>query len=90
MKPSALVFLRDDLAAQRMVVAWPLVTRRDAAEGDLLDEWAALAGVPRHVAPKVARVLRAHELVRDDGTIDTLAEQFIASQATSAIRGLRR
>lgn len=90
MKPAALVFLRDDLAAQRLVVAWPLVTKRDAEQAALLDEWAGLANVPRHMAVKLARVLVAHGLCKADGTVDALAEQFVASQATSRIRGLRK
>jgi hypothetical protein len=88
-RPAALVYLRDDLAAQRMVVAWPLLTR-DGKQAPSLNEWSKLASVPRHVVARIAPVLQAHEIVRADGTVDPLAEQFVTAQVQSTLRGARR
>jgi hypothetical protein len=89
-KPAALVYLRDNPAAQRLVVAWGLVAPRTGPARSLVARWAALADVPPHVAARLAPVLRAHQLVHDDGTVDPLAEQFIASQVMSSMKGVRR
>ena len=40
-------------------------------------EWAALADVPRHRVPGIAKVLRAHGICLPDGTVDPLAEKFV-------------
>ena len=90
MRPAALVFLRDNPAAQRLAAAWPHVTRRDAAPLALAAEIAALANVARSVAAKTLPVLRAAAICRDDGTLDPLAEQYIAAQVNTTIRSARR
>lgn len=79
MKPSGLVFLRDSPHAQRLAVAWPLVEDRTLPEKDLVREWARLADVPPHVAERLAVVLWRHEVCRADGTVDPLADAFVAS-----------
>jgi len=89
-KPAALVYLRDNVAAQRLAVAWPLVEGRTRAEKIVLREWARIADVPPHVAESLAAVLRAHGICRDDGTIDPLAEQYIGTQVQATIRTSRR
>jgi len=85
-KPAALVYLRDNVAAQRLAIAWPLVTDRARTENVVVREWARIADVPPHVAEGLAAVLRAHGICRDDGTIDPLAEQYIGAQVQSTIR----
>ena len=90
MKPAALVYLRDNVAAQRLAVAWPLVTDRGRSEKLVLRDWARVADVPPHQAEALAPVLRSHGICRDDGTLDPLAEQFVAAQVQSSIRGSRR
>ena len=90
MKPAALVYLRDNVAAQRLAVAWPLVPDRTRPEKALVRAWAELADVPPHLAEALAPVLRSHGICRDDGTIDPLAEQYIGAQVQATIRGPRR
>ena len=90
MKPAALVYLRDNVAAQRLAVAWPLVPERARAEKAVVRDWARIADVPPHQAESLAPVLRSHGICRDDGTIDPLAEQYIGAQVQSTIRGPRR
>ena len=90
MKPAALVFLRDNVAAQRLAVAWPLIPDRTRGEKALVREWARLADVPPHQAEALAPVLRGHAICLDDGTLDKLAEQYIQSQVQSTIRGSRK
>jgi len=89
-KPAALVYLRDNVAAQRLAVAWPLVTDRTRAEKTVVRDWARIADVPPHVAEGLAAVLRAHGICRDDGTIDPLAEQYVGAQVQATIRTPRR
>ncbi len=90
MKPAALVYLRDNVAAQRLAVAWPLVEDRGRSEKLVVRDWARIADVPPHQAEALAPVLRSHGICRDDGTIDPLAEQYIGAQVQSTIRGPRR
>lgn len=90
MKPAALVYLRDNVAAQRLAVAWPLVEGRTRTEKIVLREWARVADVPPHQAEALAAVLRAHGICRDDGTVDPLAEQYIGAQVQATIRTARR
>ncbi len=90
MKPAALVYLRDNVAAQRLAVAWPLVEDRARAEKSVLRDWARLADVPLHQAEALAPVLRSHGICRDDGSLDPLAEQYIGAQVQATIRGPRR
>ncbi len=85
MKAAALVYLRDNAAAQRLVVAWPLVSGRDAEESQVAAEWASLADVPRHRVPGIAKVLRAHGICLPDGTVDPLAEKFVENQVARAL-----
>lgn len=90
MKPAALVYLRDNVAAQRMAVAWPVAFERARSTKARLREWARVADVPRHQAEALAAVLRAHDICRDDGTVDPLAEQYVSAQVQSTIRGMKR
>ena len=90
MKPAALVYLRDNVAAQRLAVAWPLVPNRARGEKALVREWARLADVPPHQAEALAAVLRAHGICRDDGTVDPLAEQYVSNQVASSLKGVRK
>jgi hypothetical protein len=91
MNPEALVFLCDDLAAQKLAVAWPLVPRsylkrRDGTIGAAtIARWADLSGVNENVTRRIGAVLRAHGICRDDGTTEKLALDFISSQAMAAI-----
>jgi hypothetical protein len=80
------VYLRDNPAAQRMAMAWPLVPDHTATGKRLARMWAELADVPPHRAGPLARVLRAHGICRDDGTTERAAIEFIASQVRSTIR----
>lgn len=90
MKPAALVYLRDNVAAQRMAVAWPVAFERARTEKARLREWARVADVPRHQAEALAAVLRAHGICRDDGTVDPLAEQYVSNQVASSLKGARK
>lgn len=90
MKPAALVYLRDNVAAQRLAVAWPLVPDRTRGEKAVLRDWARVADVPPHQTEALAPVLRSHGICRDDGTIDPLAEQYIGARVQATIRGPRR
>lgn len=90
MKPAALVYLRDNVAAQRLAVAWPLAFEHGRTVKARVREWARLADVPQHQAEALAAVLRAHGICRDDGTVDPLAEQYVGAQVQSTIRGTRR
>lgn len=87
MKPTALVYLRDDPAAQRMVVAWPLVPiahgPRDTAKG--LAAWAAAANVSLHIVGRLSIVLRLHEIVLPDGTVAPDATNYIAALVSTSI-----
>lgn len=80
------VYLRDNPAAQRMAMAWPLVSDHKATGKRLVSMWAELADVPPQRAAPLARVLRAHGICRDDGTTERAAIEFIASQVRSTIR----
>jgi hypothetical protein len=88
--PAALVFLRDNVAAQRLAVAWPLAFGQGRTGKSLIRDWARLADVPPHQAEALAAVLRAHDICRDDGTLDKLAEQYVQSQVQTTLRGLRK
>lgn len=90
MKPAGLVFLRGNDAAQRLAIAWPLVENRAVAEPDLVREWARLADVPPHVAERLAIVLWRHEICRADGTVDPLAEAFVASLVQKTLPRTRK
>ena len=90
MKPAALVYLRDNVVAQRLAVAWPLVPDRTRGAKAVLRDWARIADVPPHMAEALAPVLRSHGICRDDGTLEPLAEQYIGAQVQSTIRGPRR
>ena len=90
MKPAALVYLRDNVAAQRLAVAWPLIPDRSRSEKLILRDWARIADVQPHLAESLAPVLRSHGICRDDGTIDPLAEQYIGAQVQATIRSPRR
>lgn len=90
MKPAALVFLRDSVAAQRLAVAWPGLESRALPEKALGREWARLADVPPHQAEALAPVLRRHGICLPDGTTDPLADQYIQAQVQTTIRGLRK
>ncbi len=90
MKPAALVYLRDNVAAQRLAVAWPLAFEHGRGEKALLRNWARIADVPPHQAQALAAVLRAHGICRDDGSVDPLAEQYVANQVASSLKGARK
>ena len=90
MKPAALVYLRDNVAAQRLAVAWPLVPDRSRSEKLVVRDWARLADVPPHQAEAIAPVLRSHGICRDDGTLVPLAEQYLGAQVQATIRTARR
>lgn len=90
MKPAALVYLRDNVAAQRMAVAWPLAFEQGRGEKARVRAWARLADVPPHLAEALAAVLRAHGICRDDGTVDPLAEQYVANQVASSLKGAKK
>lgn len=87
MRPAALVYLRDNDAAQKLVVAWPLVWTGDTCAN--LARWSKLADVPLWRVEALLPVLAEHGICRDDGTIDPLAERFIASQVAAAIKAAR-
>jgi hypothetical protein len=80
------VYLRDNPAAQRMAMAWPLVPDHTATGKRLVRMWAELADVPPSRAVALARVLRAHGICKDDGTTEKAAIEFIASQVRSTIK----
>lgn len=82
MNPTALVYLQDCSAAQRLAVAWPLVPA--AKRGDPAT-WAELAGLTVHDAERFGRVLLAHGICLPDGTVARDAENFIAATVSAAI-----
>jgi len=87
MKPTALVYLRDNEAAQRLVVAWPLVPaeqRASATQAGLV-AWSNLSDVPLETARRLALVLLAHGIVLEDGTVARDAENFIAAQVAASM-----
>ena len=83
MRPTALIFLRDNPAAQRMAVAWPAAFPGDV-EGRLA-RWAAAADVHPALAEKLAHVLAIHGIVRPDGTVEPDAENYVAAVVSASI-----
>ena len=88
MRPAALVYLRDNDAAQRLVVAWPLVCKRDIRVDQA--HWSKMADVPLWRVEALHQLLVEHGICNFDGTIDPLAERFIASQVAAAIKAAQR
>ena len=82
MKPAALVFLAGNSVAQKLAITWPIVP---ADERCGFGAWARLADVLEHRAQAIGQVLRAHEICLPDGTLDPLAEQYIASQVAGTM-----
>lgn len=90
MHPSALIYLQGDSQAQKLAVAWPRAFEGGGTEDDVFARWAAASGLALPLVRRVGPVLRAHGICRDDGTTDSLAEQYIAAQVQASIRRPKR
>lgn len=87
MKIAALIYLAGDDSAQRLVMAWPLL--QPAERGRPLTErtlrtWAHLASVSELAAEQLGPPLVLHDIVLADGSIDPLAEDYIAQRFAKA------
>jgi hypothetical protein len=76
-------------AARRLVLSWPLVpaglSRRKA-----LVEWSRVSGVALAETQRLAEVLFAHALVREDRTVDAEATRVVQHVAAEQLRGAGR
>ena len=86
---TAVTFLVADRGAQRMALSWPLLDP-DLVGTALLRTWAQAAGVPVSHARRLARVLRTHEICRDDHTLCPEASRVLQHVAAEALRSAKR
>ncbi|MCG3134751.1 MAG: hypothetical protein HMLKMBBP_02112 [Planctomycetes bacterium] len=71
--------------ARMLVLAWPLVGPSLAARA-LLTEWARLSGLPVRQVERLGAVLRAHQLCREDRTVDPEATRVVNHVAAAYLR----
>lgn len=72
--------LAADPVARRLALSWPLVDARHTTAS-----WATVTGVTRGDVDRAGAMLRAHQICRDDGTVDPLALRVIRRMASAAM-----
>ena len=69
--------------ARKLVASWPQVKDYSQSHIEICRKWSQVSGVHYKTAWRWLRPLIANEIIRDDGTIDAVAADYIATCALS-------
>ncbi len=87
MDHAALIFLIDDIAAQRLAVAWPQVKGRESELTTSVETaWAHVAGVPIERVKALGPMLIANHICLADGSTNPQAMQLVRGEIASRLR----
>lgn len=78
-----IVIMLDDPELVRLVASWTKLTEQQRNDSDAIS---AIANIPRSRVDTIATRARAHNLIKDDGTINEFAGKYLTSLVGERLR----